>query len=48
VAGPGPLIGARVTVAGGLATGGLRYAAAVGAEVIQLFVATLKALRDPA
>ncbi len=36
---PGPLIGAHVPVAGGLAAGGLRYAAAVGAEAIQLFVA---------
>jgi deoxyribonuclease IV len=32
------LIGSHVTVAGGLATGGLGYAAAVGAEVIQVFV----------
>lgn len=33
-----PLIGSHATVAGGLATGGLSYAAAVGAEVIQVFV----------
>ena len=33
-----PLIGAHATVTGGLATGGLGYAAAVGAEVIQVFV----------
>jgi deoxyribonuclease-4 len=32
VGGPGPLIGAHASVAGGLATGGLRYAAAVGAD----------------
>ncbi len=31
-------IGAHVPVAGGLATAGLRYAAAVGAEAIQVFV----------
>lgn len=33
-----PLIGSHATVAGGLATGGLAYAAEVGAEVIQVFV----------
>ena len=33
-----PLIGSHATVTGGLATGGLAYAAAVGAEVIQVFV----------
>lgn len=32
------LIGAHVPVAGGLATGGLRYAADIGAEVVQVFV----------
>jgi deoxyribonuclease-4 len=32
------LIGAHATVTGGLATGGLGYAAEVGAEVIQVFV----------
>ena len=32
------LIGSHATVTGGLATGGLAYAAAVGAEVIQVFV----------
>ena len=32
-----PLIGSHATVAGGLASGGLRYAAEVGAEVIQVF-----------
>lgn len=31
-------VGAHVPVAGGLATGGLRYAALVGAEAIQVFV----------
>jgi deoxyribonuclease-4 len=31
-------IGAHVPVAGGLATGGLRYAAQIGAEAIQVFV----------
>jgi deoxyribonuclease IV len=33
-----PLIGSHATVTGGLAAGGLSYAAAVGAEVIQVFV----------
>ena len=33
-----PLIGSHATVTGGLATGALGYAAAVGAEVIQVFV----------
>jgi deoxyribonuclease IV len=33
-----PLIGSHATVTGGVATGGLAYAAAVGAEVIQVFV----------
>jgi len=47
VSGPGPLIGAHVPVAGGLATGGLRYAAAVGAEAIQLFVANPRAWATP-
>src|SRR5271154_5178051 len=32
------LIGSHATVSGGLATGGLSYAASVGAEVIQGFV----------
>jgi deoxyribonuclease-4 len=32
------LIGAHVPVAGGLATGGLRYAAEIGAEALQVFV----------
>src|SRR3954466_7219460 len=31
-------IGAHVPVAGGLATGGLRYAAEIGAEAVQVFV----------
>ena len=35
-----PLIGSHATVTGGLATGGLSYAADVGAEVIQLFVSS--------
>jgi len=35
-----PLIGSHATVTGGLATGGLSYAAQVGAEVIQLFVSS--------
>lgn len=34
---PTNLIGGHVLVAGGLATGGLRYAADIGAEVIQVF-----------
>ncbi|HUN33086.1 MAG TPA: deoxyribonuclease IV [Trebonia sp.] len=34
----GPLIGSHATVTGGLATGGLAYAAHTGAEVIQVFV----------
>ena len=33
-----PLIGSHATVTGGVATGGLSYASAVGAEVIQVFV----------
>jgi deoxyribonuclease-4 len=33
-----PLIGSHATVAGGVATGGVAYAAEVGAEVIQVFV----------
>jgi deoxyribonuclease-4 len=33
-----PLIGSHATVTGGVAAGGLSYAAAVGAEVIQVFV----------
>ena len=33
-----PLIGSHATVTGGVATGGLAYATAVGAEVIQVFV----------
>ncbi|MEU6997611.1 deoxyribonuclease IV [Nonomuraea sp. NPDC046570] len=32
------LIGGHVSVAGGLATGGLKYAAEIGAEMIQVFV----------
>ncbi|HVB42538.1 MAG TPA: deoxyribonuclease IV [Streptosporangiaceae bacterium] len=36
-------IGAHVPVAGGLATAGLRYAAAVGAEAIQVFVTNPRA-----
>lgn len=32
-------VGAHVPVAGGLATGGLKYAAEIGAEAIQVFVA---------
>lgn len=35
-----PPIGSHATVTGGLATGGLRYAAEVGAEVIQVFVSS--------
>jgi deoxyribonuclease IV len=35
-----PLIGSHATVTGGLATGGLGYAAEVGAEVIQVFVSS--------
>jgi deoxyribonuclease IV len=42
-----PLIGAHVSVAGGLATGGLQYAAAVGAEAIQLFVTNPRAWATP-
>jgi deoxyribonuclease-4 len=33
-----PLIGSHATTSGGLATGALSYAAAVGAEVVQVFV----------
>jgi deoxyribonuclease-4 len=43
----GPLIGAHVSVAGGLATGGLAYAAAVGAEALQLFVTNPRAWATP-
>src|ERR1700685_2795587 len=35
---PLPLIGSHATVTGGLGAGALGYAAAVGAEVIQVFV----------
>jgi deoxyribonuclease-4 len=35
---PKSLVGAHVPVAGGLATAGLRYAADIGAEVVQVFV----------
>jgi deoxyribonuclease IV len=38
-----PLVGAHVPVAGGLATEGLRYAAAIGAEAIQVFVSNPRA-----
>ena len=41
------LIGAHVPVAGGLATGGLAYAAAVGAEAVQLFVTSPRAWATP-
>ena len=41
------LIGAHVSVAGGLATGGLAYAAAVGAEALQLFVTSPRAWATP-
>jgi deoxyribonuclease IV len=36
-------VGAHAPAAGGLATGGLRYAAAVGAEAIQVFVSSPRA-----
>src|SRR6201995_2045674 len=41
------MIGAHVSVAGGLATGGLAYAAAVGAEALQLFVTSPRAWATP-
>jgi deoxyribonuclease IV len=41
------LIGAHVSVAGGLGTGGLAYAAAVGAEALQLFVTNPRAWASP-
>jgi deoxyribonuclease-4 len=41
------LIGAHVSVAGGLATGGLAYASAVGAEALQLFVTNPRAWATP-
>jgi deoxyribonuclease-4 len=41
------LIGTHVPVAGGLATGGLAYAAAVGAEAVQLFVTNPRAWATP-
>ena len=40
-----PLIGSHATVTGGVATGGLAYAAKVGAEVIQVFVSNPTSLR---
>jgi len=42
-----PLIGAHASVAGGLATGGLAYAAATGAEAIQVFVANPRSWTAP-
>lgn len=39
----GPLVGAHVPTAGGLAAEGLRYAAAIGAEAIQVFVSNPRA-----
>src|SRR5690242_7251191 len=41
-------IGAHVPVAGGLATGGLKYAAEIGAEAIQVFVANPRGWAQPA
>ncbi len=41
------LIGAHVPVAGGLASGGLAYAAEVGAEALQLFVTNPRAWATP-
>src|ERR1022692_4135847 len=38
-----PRIGAHVPVSGGLAAEGLRYAAAIGAEAIQVFVSNPRA-----
>ncbi|MHB1612940.1 MAG: deoxyribonuclease IV [Actinomycetes bacterium] len=43
---PSP-IGAHVPVAGGLATGGLRYADQVGAEVIQVFIGSPRTWATP-
>jgi deoxyribonuclease IV len=41
-------IGAHAPVSGGIATGALRYAAAVGAEAIQIFVANPRGWAQPA
>ncbi|TDC80617.1 deoxyribonuclease IV, partial [Actinomadura sp. 7K507] len=41
-------VGAHVPVAGGLATGGLKYAAEIGAEAIQVFVANPRGWALPA
>ncbi|GAB3674287.1 deoxyribonuclease IV [Actinocorallia lasiicapitis] len=41
-------IGAHVPVAGGLGTGGLKYAAEIGAEAVQVFVANPRGWAQPA
>ncbi|TYB44556.1 deoxyribonuclease IV [Actinomadura chibensis] len=41
-------VGGHVPVAGGLATGGLKYAADIGAEAIQVFVANPRGWAQPA
>jgi deoxyribonuclease-4 len=45
---PSRPIGAHVPVAGGLAAGGLRYAAEIGAETIQVFVSSPRGWAPPA
>lgn len=45
---PSRPVGAHVPVAGGLATGALRYAAEIGAEAIQVFVSSPRGWAPPA
>lgn len=47
MSGPRPLVGAHVPTAGGIARDGLRYAADVGAEVIQVFVSSPRRWATP-
>ncbi|TYK47951.1 deoxyribonuclease IV [Actinomadura decatromicini] len=47
IAPPTSPVGAHVPVAGGLATGGLKYAADIGAEAIQVFVANPRGWAQP-
>ncbi|MFC4051374.1 deoxyribonuclease IV [Actinomadura syzygii] len=48
IAPPTSPVGGHVPVAGGLATGGLKYAADIGAEAIQVFVANPRGWAQPA
>ncbi|HEX2316814.1 MAG TPA: deoxyribonuclease IV [Thermomonospora sp.] len=45
---PASLVGGHVPVAGGLATGGLKYAGEIGAEAIQVFVGNPRGWAAPA